>query len=83
MFAVEYRYYCDETWGNYEIFATIEEARKYIDLINQEQIKFPLYLFTAQFNKERVYLEDSKAWNYEDCSDTYDSNTFEIVENFT
>lgn len=62
MYAVEYKTDSDST---YEIFENYNDALSFANS-NENSI----FLFTADFNKERIYL-DGVTWNYDDFSDTF------------
>lgn len=68
MFAVEYYNTFDNT-STYNIFTKLKLAQAFCDKTVWNKNYFPLYIFKADFNKERIYRENEE-WNYEDCSDT-------------
>lgn len=70
MFGVEHYNAVDNT-STYEIFSTLENAQKFCaDKSKWNKKYFPLYIFKADFNTERIYQEDDEMWNYDDFSDT-------------
>jgi hypothetical protein len=71
MFGVEY-YSALEDASTYEIFPTLQEAKSFCDdQTLWTEHYFPLYIFEAQFNSNRIYREpDLGCWNYEDNHDT-------------
>lgn len=56
--------------STYEIFTTFEQAQNFCNNPkNWNENTFPLCIFKADFNVDRVYQEDGM-WNYDDFSDT-------------
>lgn len=68
MYAVEH-YYPNDDCSTYEIFETINEAQSFCQEDKWSKDNYPIYIFQAKFNCERIYLEDGE-WNYDDRSDT-------------
>ena len=67
MYGVEYYNALPDIEGStFEIFETIKEAKAFALEVAV------LYIFMADFNKERLYQEDGH-WNYEDFSDTFEN----------
>jgi len=68
MYAVEHYCSVDDS-STYEIFETLNEAQFFSEKDIWNIDNYPLYIFKAKFNCERIYLENSE-WNYDDCIDT-------------
>jgi len=72
LYAVEYIYEEDadnfNPNGSMEVFLRESEAREFADTIDEALVSD---IFTADFNREFVYIEDGKL-NYEDCSELMD-----------
>lgn len=83
MFGVEH-YYASEDSSTYEIFPTLPEAKSFCaEQSLWSEGHYPLYIFKAKFNPERIFQEDDLGgqWNYEDYMDTiieYDDLFVEI-----
>ena len=71
MYAVEYK---TDNSSSYEIFENYKDALSFANS-NANSI----FLFTADFNKERIYL-DGGTWNYDDFSDTFINQ--QIIETY-
>ena len=71
MYAVEYKV---DSSSTYEIFENYDDALAFAN--NNENAMF---LFTADFNKYRIYL-DGETWNYDDFADTFINQ--EIIETY-
>ncbi len=70
MFAVEH-YYVSDDCSTYEIFETLENAKEFCEnKSNWNDDHFPLYIFKADFNLDRIYFDENGFWNYDDFSDT-------------
>lgn len=69
MYGVEYK---TDSSSTYEIFENYEDA-----LAFAKSNENTMYLFTADFNNDRIYL-DGKNWNYDDFADTFINQ--EIIE---
>lgn len=72
MYGVEH-FYAHEDSSTFEIFSTLMEALSYCaepSLWTEDH--YPLYVFKAKFNPERIFQEDDLGgrWNYEDSNDT-------------
>ena len=66
MYGVEYK---TDSSSTYEIFENYEDALAFAN--SNENAMF---LFTAEFNKDRIYLDiylDNISWNYDDFADTF------------
>ena len=53
-----------ESYGNCEIFETLEEAIEWTKPANKPRIRIAIV--------KHAYREDDGGWNYEDFSDTFD-----------
>jgi len=62
MYGVEYK---TDGSSSYDIFETYDDALAFANS-NENS----MFLFTADFNTDRIYQEDS-IWNYEDFADTF------------
>lgn len=72
MYGVEYK---TDSSSSYDIFETYEDALAFANS-NENS----MFLFTADFNKDRIYQEDD-IWNYEDFADTFiNQKIIEIYE---
>lgn len=71
MYAVEYK---TGSGSTYEIFENYDGA---LGFANSNENA--MFLFTADFSKERIYL-DGETWNYDDFSDTFINQ--EIIETY-
>lgn len=72
MFGVEY-YYAKDNHSTYDIFPTLAEAKSFCNNQNLwNENNYPLYIFKADFNSERIFQENDLdgQWNYEDVSNT-------------
>jgi hypothetical protein len=79
-YAVEH-YYAEETTSTYEIFRCLQSAKDFCKKENWSKVHYPIYIFQANFNDERVYMEDGE-WNYDDYGDTI-INYMEYYEELT
>lgn len=73
MFGLEYEY--SDGSASYNLFETFDLAKEhFLDTSLWTEDCQPKYIFSAVFNSERIYLEsysdNTKLWNYDDCSDT-------------
>lgn len=79
MYAVE-RFDVMDNYSTYEIFASLKDAVGFAEgLKSWDGVHIPLYIFRANFNKDRIYSE-KKCWHYEDFSDTILSPTEILIE---
>ncbi len=71
MFGVECR---TSNGSTYEIFDNYNDSQSFANS-NENS----LFIFTADFNLDRIYIEDG-LWNYEDFSDTFINQ--KVIENY-
>ncbi len=82
MYAVEH-YYINDLSSTFEIFESFKDAQYFCDIdSNWNENHFPLYIFKAKFNCERIFMEDDGIWNYDDYSDTFNPNTFKVLKEY-
>ena len=70
MYAVEHYYENDES-STYEIFETLEKAKKYCTTTTiWNKNNYPIRIFKADFNINRIFKEPDGQWNYDDFWNT-------------
>lgn len=78
MYALEYKSY-DGSYA-FDIFKSFNGAKKHALKINSLGFLYKsLFIFKAEFNPIRIYIENNE-WNYDDCMDTLNYRTIEIVK---
>ncbi|PAF46239.1 hypothetical protein BKH46_08340 [Helicobacter sp. 12S02634-8] len=68
LFGVEH-YYANDDSQTYEVFYSLKEAEKFCKNEQWNDVHYPLFIFTASFNKECVYWDNGHL-NYDDCQET-------------
>lgn len=68
MWAVEHAHTEDDDHRTFDIFPSLALAQKFITELHSSYR--PLYIFVADFNKERIY-RDAGSWNYDDFGDLF------------
>lgn len=68
MYGVEH-YYPSDNSSTYELFETLMEAEKFCLKQNWTKDNYPIFIFQAKFNRERIFLDDGQ-WNYDDFGDS-------------
>lgn len=57
-----------------EIFETPEDA---VQCFNKER---GIYIFSAMFDEELIYKEDTGEWNYEDCNGLFTGFNIHVIK---
>ena len=80
MYALEYKSF--DGGITFDIFETYKKAKIFAGKISKYGHQYwPLFIFRAKFNNNRIFKEDDN-WNYDDFSDTFNSDKIKILKHF-